>query len=376
MNLMRSLSHGFLCFDFNQRRAEFYRDLAEMYRRGEPLLVFLEGELFNARLTRDSSRQHVLRLLLRRLQANEGQGRVSQLLVPVVPAGDRLMLAGVEAATDKSAALFALAAAVEQQAEMRKTLLIHSLLPAALVPVCAGLIYVMSLMILSIDASTPDYVKPHLWTGFNGAAKWFAELAMQQGPLLLGLMALATLALLRSLPRWTGSLRLRADRAPVFGLYRDYQAGMLFSSLSMLLRAGRPLKASLEDLALQSSGWLRWQLRRAVGSLEEQPNDPVGAFSRGLVGPHLLSRTYTLKRSARQFADVLIELGTSEGPRVLQRVRKSALLMNICTVGSMAALATWLGLASITVPTKFSNLMQPASLMALKSAHEAQLQRP
>lgn len=376
MDFLRVLRIGIHRFEFNQRRAEFYRDLAEMYRRSEPLLVFLEGELFNARLTRDGSRQFVLRQLLGRLQANEGQGRISQLLFTVVPASDRLLLAGVEAATDKAAALLALAEAVDQQSEMRRTLFLHSVLPAALVPICAALIHVMSLMILSIDASTPDYVKPHLWTGFNGAAKVFAEFAMAHGLLALTLLGLASALLWRSLSRWTGRLRLQADRAPVYGLYRDYQAGLLFSSLAMLLRSGRPLKAALEDLASQSSGWLRWQLRRALGSLDEQPNEPVAAFARGLVGPHLLSRTYTLKRSARQFAEVLIELGTAEGPRVLKRVRKSALLMNICTVGAMAGLATWLGLASITVPTKFSNLMQPASLMALKSAYEARASRP
>jgi len=376
MNFFQGLAHAYYLYDFNARRSDFYRDLAEIYVRSETLLSFLEGEISNAKLTSDKARHHVLRVLLRRLQANDGQGQIGSLLLGLVPNSDRLMLAGVEAAPDKAVAFRSMADAVDHQSEMRKVMLQYSALPAVLIPLCAGLIYVLSLVLVKIDASTPVYVKPHLWTGFDGLARDFATFCMDNGIGIAVAIALAGVAFISAVPRWKGPLRLKADSWPGFGLYRDYRAGLLFSSLAMLLRSGRPLKASLDDLAGQSSGWQRWQLRRAVSSLEENPNDPMAAFARGLLGPKLLGRAYSLKRSSRQLSDVLIEMGSTEAPKVLQRVRQSAILMNFLFVGVIATLATLMGLASITAPSRFSNLMQPAVLMPLKAAYDAQNQKP
>ena len=84
--------------EFRANRAEFYRDLAEMFRRGESMLSFLEGELANSIKTRQRSRAAALRLVLSRFVAGHDGGRLEQLLRGVVPASDSTMLR-CEAAT-------------------------------------------------------------------------------------------------------------------------------------------------------------------------------------------------------------------------------------------------------------------------------------
>ena len=73
---------------------------------------------------------------------------------------------------------------------------------------------------------------------------------------------------------------------------------------------------------------------------------------------------------------VLVELGTREGDRVLEGVRRAALTANVAMVGLLLVVCTFMGLATLTVPGRFSSLMEPATLMELKQSYEASAPRP
>lgn len=356
---------------FRLQRADFYRDLAEMFRRSEPLLSFLEGEIANAHQTHQRSKVVALHRILRRLQAGENAGRIGYLLESVMPRCDAMMLVAVDRAVNKAQALEALAVAVDQQTAMKRLAWGYAAMPLAMLPLCYVLIVVLSQVIVSIRKTTPAYVQDALWSGFNGVAKAIAEFTVAHGPLALAAFVLAAATVVWSLPRWRGLTRLKFEGWPIFSLYRDYQTGLLFTSVAMLLQTGGTLKASIEDISQASSWWLRWHLRRVLSALDDNPSATLEAFSRGLLSPYLLSRAATLKRSASTFSEVLIELGTKEGPRVLARVKVAAIVANVALVGFLAAVAAVMGMASMTVPGKFSTLMEPTTSMALKAAHDA-----
>jgi len=373
---MRAIARWAALAAFRGRRGEFYRDLAEMYQRGEAMLGFLEGELANAVATRQPSRARALRIVLRRHRDGEQASRVSHLLQGVAPRSDGMLLAAVDRAADKPRALRALADAIDRQQEMLRVLFAHAALPAVLIPVCCALIGVLGQVMLVIDQATPAYAQEALWEGMNGWARAIAIFAQDWGgPTGLALVALLV-AMLWSLPRWRGAGRLRVESWPVYGLYRDFQAGMLFSSMAMLLKTGETLQGSIDDLVQRATPWMRWHLGRVVDALEENPTATLDAFRRGLLSPALLARAATLHRSSASFADVLIQLGTSEGARVLLRVKTAALIANLALVGLFASVATFMGVASITVPGKFATLMEPSSLMTLRALHDAAHRSP
>ena len=367
----RAVLRPFRLWCFRSRRAEFYRDLAEMFQRNESLMAFLEGEIANAVRTRQAPRETALRAMLERYRAGHAAGRVGGLLEGLVPGRDGLMVTGVARPDDKSRALRALADAVDSQQAMRAVVLGHAAFPLAMVPLCYVLIEVLSEVILSIDRSTPVYVRAELWTGANGWARDLAVVLTGFGLPSVVLFVAALVGMVASLPRWRGRARLAVEGWPVYGLYRDFQGGLLFTSLAMLLSNGATLRAALEDLAQGSSTWLRWHLTRVLRALDDNPNRAIEAFGRGLLSPAMLARASTLHRTAPSFADVLIELGTRESGRVLQAVRRAALAANVAVVGVLVAVCAFLGLSTLTVPGRFSALMEPATLMSLKQAHEA-----
>ena len=368
---LRVALRWFELLDFRLKRAEFYRDLAEMYTRGESMLSFLEGELHNALITKQHSRATALRILLRRYSSGVDSARLGMLLRGVMPERDAMMIAAVEhAGARKAQALEALAVATELQAQMRQVVIAQSVTPLLIAPVCLIMISVVSDVILSIDRSTPVYVRDQIWTGFNGLAKQIADFSTSYGGTAVATLGAFLAIACCLLPRWTGRWRLRADKLPLYSLYRDFQAGLLLSSLAMLLQTSATLRGSLEDMAARSNPVMRWHLARVLRSLDVEPNATLRAFGRGLLSPHLLARAATLQRTAGQFSDVLVQLGTSEGSRVLARVKRAAGAMNIALISVLGGLAAILGMASITVPGAFSSVMEPAQLMAAKRAYD------
>ena len=372
MSSMRAFASWVALIEFRLGRAEFYRDFAEMYQRNEAMVSFLEGEIANANLTRQRSRARALRMVLHRHQDGENASRVSHLLEGVVPRSDAMLLTAVDRAADKPQALRALADAIDKQQQMLRLMLSYSALPAMTIPICYALIALLGKVILVIDDATPVYAQDALWEGMNGWAKAIAIFAQAWGAQTLVVLGVALAAVLWSLPRWRGPFRLRVEDWPVYGLYRDFQAGMLFSSMAMMLKTGETLQGSIDDVTRRASPWMRWHLGRVLDALEENPTATLDAFRRGLLSPHLLSRASTLSRSSTSFSDVLIQLGTSEGDRVLARVKRAAVVANFALVGVFAAVATFMGIASMTVPGKFATLMEPSNLMTLRALYIAE----
>lgn len=372
MNWMRAIARWFALLEFRLRRAEFYRDFAEMFQRNEAMVSFLEGEIGNANLTRQRGRARALRIVLHRHRDGDHASRVSHLLDGVVPRSDAMLLTAVDRAADKPHALLALADAIDKQQQMLRLMASYSALPAMTIPICYALIVVLGKVILVIDDATPVYAQAALWDGMNGWAKAIALFAQAWGTEALLVLGAALAALLWSLPRWRGAVRLRVETWPVYSLYRDFQAGMLFSSMAMMLRTGETLQGSIDDLSRRASPWMRWHLGRVVDALDENPTATLDAFRRGLLSSHLLSRAATLNRSSTSFSDVLIHLGTSEGERVLARVKSAAVIANFALVGLFASVATFMGVASMTVPGKFAALMEPSNLMTLRAIYDAE----
>ena len=374
MTFRRLAQRGWVWF-FRSRRAEFYRDLADMFRRNEPMMAFFEGEIANAVRTRQRARAAALRMMLDRYQSGHHAGRVGYLMQGIMPRADAMMLVAVDRAEDKPKALMALASAVEAQGTMKSIVAAYAVFPIVMLPLCYVLIRVLSDVILSIDRSTPEYVKAALWVGMNGWARSIALASDRFGVLLMTLLMVAVAAAAVSLPRWKGRGRLAMESWPVYALYRDFQSGLLFTSMAMLLSTGATLRGALEDIAQGSSAWMRWHLLRVLRALDDSPTSTIEAFSRGLLSPYMLSRAATLQRTAATFSEVLVELGTRESERVLKGVRRAAVVTNVAVVGVLVALSTFMGLATLTVPGRFSALMEPSTLMGLKQAHEAKVDR-
>lgn len=391
MSLFGNLLHSLRLSKFRGERATFYEQLAKSIEVRESFEGFLEAELriSAAKATRDSSRAYALRCILRRLGTGSAT-HYSQSLSTVMPAGDRLVLAALDSAPDKAEMLRRVARLIRGQAALLKMVKQKALIPLLVLPGVFVFAWVLA------TKSIPLVVKlapAEVWTPFNMAVRVFAESIANYGVPVAAAVAAGAVLFGYQISRWTGTLRARLEGLhPRTGLllfpvapfllplsaYRDFQAGMVFSSLAVLLQSGATLKEALMTLQRNAQPWLRWQVRRIVAHLEANPTEYQQAFARGLVSPSLLARLSSSIRTTPHFDDVLIKLGDEGLGEVTEHVQKQASLINGLMLGVAALVLSFLVLGNLSITNTMSDEMSPSRQLArtLKAQNAAKAIRP
>lgn len=356
---------------WNFSRVNFYSDLADALERKVAMRNFLETQYNNCEMLKDKTGMAVFRHLLLRLHAGFGTS-FRDLLASVVPKSDLMLLRAVDDASAgrKVEALHAVVKAIEFQQRSIKTVLIQLGMPAIIVPGVGALSYVLALTVQQISTSSP----PEVWEGFNGFVKWLALFLLHNGLWVMLGTAVFIAVFIWSLPRWTGKWRLKADDMVGYSLYRDYSAAVLLSMMSMMLTAGKTIKEAVEMLRQDANPWLRWQLNRILLSLQDNPQDYMAAFSRGVMPKNVRARLASLMDSAKSFDQVLTIIGDKEIGKLETRVKVSAVSLNWSLTTAFLVLAAVLSAGQMTIATAMNRESDPAKAMQrqAKRAQEAQ----
>lgn len=344
------------------RRSLFYRDMADAFKRKVSIRDFLQREVENARLLKDQMGMLVLKTLVNRYASGNG-GSLRDLMYGIAPTSDLMLLRAVDDAGEvKAEALERAADAVDFQIRSFKTLMVSLATPAIALPMVGILCIITSEIIASIARDAP----PTIWVGFNGLVKVLAEfINAHWGKVFLAIIACIGTVIWR-LPRWVGVNRLKVDAMPGFSLYRDYNAAVVLSAMSMMIGSGKTMMQSLEDLRLNATPWLRWHLQRIINSLEDNPTDYMAAFSRGLMPVSVRARLNSLLDSSKSFDVALVALGTSEVKRLEGAVKVSAETVNWTLTGALVALAVVLSIGQMTIASALSSESDPVKLMQQK----------
>lgn len=356
---MRKILIKLAAFLWMFRRTLFYRDMADAFKRKVSIRDFLQREVDNARLLKDETTLLIMKSLVNRYASGNGAS-LRELMYGIAPASDMMLLSAVDDATEgKAEALERAAEAVDFQIRSFKTLMISLATPAIALPLVGALCIITSEIIASIARDAP----PSVWVGFNGLVRLIAEfINAHWGKVFLGIVA-AVVFIIWQLPRWTGPYRVKADNLPGFSLYRDYNAAVVLSAMSMMIGSGKTMKQALEDLRLNATPWLRWHLQRVINSLDDNPTDYMAAFSRGLMPLSVRARLNSLLDSSKSFDVALVALGTSEVKRLEGAVKVSAETVNWTLTGALVALAVVLSIGQMTIASALSNESDPVKLM-------------
>lgn len=341
------------------RRSLFYRDLADAFERKVTIRDFLQRELENARMLKDDIGKTILKALITRYSSGNG-GTLSSLMHGIAPRSDLMLLSAVDDSGDaKAQSLSRAADAVDFQIRSIKTLSVSLVTPAIAVPIVGVLCVITSDIVAGIARDAP----PHIWTGFNGLVKMLADFINAHWGKVLMSMLISVAAAIFVLPRWVGVYRLKMDSMPGFSLYRDYNAAVVLSAMAMMIGSGKTLRQALDDLRPNATPWLRWHLQRVINSLEDNPTDYLGAFSRGLMPMSVRARLNSLTDSSKSFDVALVSMGTSEVKRLEGAVKVSAETVNWTLTGFLVSIAVVLSIGQMTIASALSRESDPSKLM-------------
>lgn len=328
---------------FWAQRAQFYRDAAVSEKERELFRDFIDGEyqISVTAATRNAARATALQHM-RTLMA-QGMTGTDQLLSSVMPREDALGISVIVDAKDKAAALGFVADNVQEQAEMTKIVRTAIASPMVLLPVAFVFSYVMA------DRVIPAFEKaapPEVWVGFSALVRDVSFIVRDWGPpVILTLAAAIIWFAIYGLSNITSLWRYHCERAtgwrraawfllgpvnPMLVIYRDIQSARMLANLATLIKGGRGVQDSLQELGSKASPWMRKHLLWVLEHLQLMPGDYVGAFGHGVLSSYALGRMHTMVRrdTGHDFAGVLIDIGTTGQLKAREAVKAYATRLN------------------------------------------------
>lgn len=372
LNFLKNFYKKFQLFEFHLNRSDFYRELAKSIRKTEPMRQFVEAELKVATnaATGSASKAHAMRGAL--LQLSTGREHsITATIGAIMPVRDKLMLGAVDRSRDQPATLEILANAIDDQMVAQKAIFFAVAKPSLYLAGAAALGYMISTeAIPAIEKTAPVEV----WTPFNDTVRIVANVINNYGVLICILGMLLVLFFVSQLSKWRSPLRLKMERCnPVLAvwltpvapwllplaMYRDFQAGLVFSALAVWLGTGRSLKESLEAILQNSSPYLKSHIRRILNHLNANPTEYIEAFSKGLISQRLLAKMGSSIRNSPSFSDVIIEIGTTGNKEAREQVTKNAAVMNFTFVGLFIGLVMFLYVGLMNISSSMQTEMNP-----------------
>lgn len=386
MKFFKKINFSINLSGFRKNRSEFYEQLAKSYDNKEALKDFLNSEYeisINAK-TRDTSRAFALKIMRSRL-ASGSQSKFSQLLTGIMPASDQIMLSALDDAPDKSKIMRSIASNIRDQKELIGLVKGKLLPPLMILPGAYAFCYVMA------TKSLPIIVKiapPEVWSSYNMFVRRFAEFIANYGFITIGIIISLISLLVYQLPRWTGRSRNYFEQVkpgtaallfPVapfilpLAIYRDVQAGMIFSALSVMLQSGKTLNVSLEDIRKSSQPWMRSHIKRILSHLEVHTTEYTKAFSKGLLSPQLLARLSSQIRTNPRFDQVLIDLGGKGSVEIRKEVEIQTSKINFMLLSAGGLMVVLMMTGQLSISGSMTEEMSPQK-MQIKRMKAAQIQ--
>jgi type II secretory pathway component PulF len=250
-------------------RLRLYRKIATMLANGMPLLKILE-ELYERASYRASKPNEPLAVVLddcRRLVQN---GRsLSEGLEGWAPRSEQMIIMAGEQSGRLETTLLAVTDVVQAAKKIRTLIIAGITYPCVILSLVLVYIYLFGTRVI------PQFTRIVDPAGWKGAAKSLYVMSELVQDWMIGIVAVVialVIAIIVSMPRWRGNIRIAFDRYPPYSIYRLIVGAGFLLAFSALQSAGITVEKSLVRLSLQARPWLRERLDGALLGLRSGLN--------------------------------------------------------------------------------------------------------
>ncbi len=321
-------------------RLRLYRKTAKMLGNGLPLLRVME-ELQGRASQQGKRPNEPLALLLDDCRRMVQNGRLlAEALDWWVPRTEQMILMAGEQSGRLEATLMALIDVVQAAKKIRHVILGGMVYPAAVFALVLAYIYLFGSRVVPQFARMVD---PGGWHGAAKSLYVMSQLVQHWTPYALLAGAALLAALLLSLPRWRGDLRVLADRFAPYSVYRLVVGSGFLMAFSALQFAGITVEKSLMRLSDMADPWLRERLDGALLGVksglncgEALRNAGYGFPSREVVDDLCVYAEY---KGFAQALKILADEWMEEG---IEQVTLQMRVLNGCAIVALAVVIAWL----------------------------------
>lgn len=235
-------------------RAEIYESLADFMadeiRQDEAIT-----ELIESRISSRTEHDTYVWLLQDVLHSTKREGRsLAEALRPYVSTMEYMLIGAGDDAARKVKVLHMLAKILRDLSKAKRMFLQALVQPMGIFVLILGALYYLGYAIIPEIARM---VPTENVTGWAGLLISMSEALASPWAMAVPFVILIFIGLtLWSLPNWTGTLRIWADKLPPWSFYRILNGGTWLVSLSSLMSAGRLQHKVLEEMAEVANPWL------------------------------------------------------------------------------------------------------------------------
>jgi len=242
-------------------RLRLYRKMSKMLSNGLPLLKVLE-ELRDRESHQGKKPKEPLAIILDDCRRGVQNGRLlSETLESWVPRAEQMILMAGEQSGKLEATLVAVVNVVQARKKINAVIVGGMTYPLAILALVLAYVYLFGAKVI------PQFTMMMDPTKWHGAARslYLMSLWVQQWMVYtLVALVLVVVLLFVSMPRWRGNLRIFADRAPPYSIYRLMVGSGFLMAFSALQSAGVTVEKALMRLSHVSQPWLRERLDGAL----------------------------------------------------------------------------------------------------------------
>lgn len=297
-------------------RKDFYEEFISLRETGAtPIGALREMYTSESRegLTPNAPMAQILKDMMNALSAGED---FSEAVAPWVPNDDLMMLRATINSPDFCTQFATYLELLEVKDKIRKT--IKDGIKEAGIKIIMLTLLILMFGFVMIPKIEPMFPMEN-WTGLALVLKGLYYFAIYGLPVVGASIFVASVIIRFALPRWTGSLRKKADKLPIFALYREITGLNFVLSLASLLQAGMSGVRPINMLRPAATPYVRMHLNairaevkngRVLGSAlyEAQtnwPSDDVNLKIKTFSASNDISKHMTIR--AKKWAKETVE---------------------------------------------------------------------
>ena len=251
----------FLKYSFNEKqRMRVYRKLSRFLANGVTLSNSLEIMYKHATGDGRNPKAAVALVLYEwRRQVANGKN-FAQAVQGWIPDSDRLVIEGYEQAGNLGMGIDKAVLISQSSKKIKSTLVAGLAYPVMLIAIALSMLILFG---LNVIPTFEEVLPRENWTGIGAQMAVMSDFVRDYILIVLGLVAALIALIIFSMPRWTGSLRVRFDKFPPWSLYRLIMGAGFMVSVGSMIKSGIPIPSILKMLQRGASPWYVERLSRA-----------------------------------------------------------------------------------------------------------------
>ncbi|MCE2721950.1 MAG: type II secretion system F family protein [Betaproteobacteria bacterium] len=254
----------------------------------------------------------------------ENSDLLGDALEPFIPQAEYLLLVSGERAGDLPLMLRNASAVVRARSDMMSAVISETLTPVILLASAIG--YVWFYAIKVVPKLALPTMKPDNWEPMAKMLVSTSNLLVAHGWFALPLIVAFAAAVIYSVPRLTGRVRLVLDYVPPYSIYRVVVGSSVILSLSAMLKSRYKLLESLELIRDSANPWLTERIDGMISGIRRGYGPGVALRMAGHNFP-----------DARVIGDIIIFSESSDFDVAMSRVADDLLVNSVNRVVRMAA---------------------------------------